>query len=371
MTRWVSFLLLALIAISRLGAQDIIYEHYRDGVDLWVMIPYNTLNFKRNSERGSFDLNLEIKNLATKKVLNLEQRLEIDKQDWLNDTALLASFREELAPGKYQALLRLKNRDLGDKTDLKKTFIIEETFTEIGQPYFIVTKNGLRYLPGSLEKLPVPVDKCEIRQRFSVVLDSVRVDLGNRVANHSMPASEYVTDITEIANGEGVPKVEISLFEGNIRYHMSAFLYDQWFAYNARYSYEDQIQQLRYIANQNEWKTLRAVPEDMFAEVIERFWEAHDPTPGTIRNEYRENFSQRVIIADERYTIHKRLQGWSSDRGRIYIKYGDPDETLFEVHPIDLYPYIIWTYYRQNLEFVFTDRGGFGQYRLENKDEEY
>jgi len=65
------------------------------------------------------------------------------------------------------------------------------------------------------------------------------------------------------------------------------------------------------------------------------------------------------------------LKGWKSDRGRIYIKYGEPDEVYNEVHPLDLKPYIVWVYYRPNLVFVFMDMGGYGQYELRNKDEEY
>ena len=36
-----------------------------------------------------------------------------------------------------------------------------------------------------------------------------------------------------------------------------------------------------------------------------------------------------------------------------------------------MYPYIVWIYYSRNLEFEFADTGGFGQYKLRNKDEEY
>jgi hypothetical protein len=71
------------------------------------------------------------------------------------------------------------------------------------------------------------------------------------------------------------------------------------------------------------------------------------------------------------FTIHKKLKGWASDRGRIYIKFGEPDEITTDVHPIGRYPNITWTYYKQNKEFYFADVKGYGQYILRNKEAEY
>jgi GWxTD domain-containing protein len=116
---------------------------------------------------------------------------------------------------------------------------------------------------------------------------------------------------------------------------------------------------------------LRRLRNDDLEEGLEQFWTIHDPSPGTLRNEARELFYQRVLTADERYTIHARLQGWASDRGRIYIKYGEPDEISAEVLPLDSYPYIVWHYYNRNLRFIFDDVGGFGQYTLRNTEDEY
>ncbi len=57
-------------------------------------------------------------------------------------------------------------------------------------------------------------------------------------------------------------------------------------------------------------------------------------------------------------------QGWESDRGRIYILYGPPDQV--ETHDEDFTtpPYQIWYYYNVKLEFVFLDEFGTGDYRL-------
>jgi GWxTD domain-containing protein len=62
---------------------------------------------------------------------------------------------------------------------------------------------------------------------------------------------------------------------------------------------------------------------------IEAFWQRRDPTPDTEENEYKEEHYQRIAYANEHYAAG--IPGWKSDRGRIYIMYGKPDET--ESHP--------------------------------------
>src|SRR5512136_2659253 len=54
---------------------------------------------------------------------------------------------------------------------------------------------------------------------------------------------------------------------------------------------------------------------DMF---IEAFWKQRDPTPGTPRNEFREEHYRRLAYATKMYGRSTPLPGWKTDRGRIY-----------------------------------------------------
>ena len=59
------------------------------------------------------------------------------------------------------------------------------------------------------------------------------------------------------------------------------------------------------------------------------------------------------------------IPGWRTDRGRIFIKYGAPDEILERKVQTGLMPYEIWKYTRQrNLKYVFMDLTRFGNYQL-------
>jgi GWxTD domain-containing protein len=62
---------------------------------------------------------------------------------------------------------------------------------------------------------------------------------------------------------------------------------------------------------------------------IEAFWQRRDPTPDTPENEYKEEHYQRIAYANEHFAAG--VPGWKTDRGRIYISYGKPDE--IDAHP--------------------------------------
>ena len=62
---------------------------------------------------------------------------------------------------------------------------------------------------------------------------------------------------------------------------------------------------------------------------IEAFWQRRDPTPDTEENEYKEEHYQRIAYANEHFAAG--VPGWKTDRGRIYIMYGKPDE--IDSHP--------------------------------------
>ena len=62
---------------------------------------------------------------------------------------------------------------------------------------------------------------------------------------------------------------------------------------------------------------------------IEAFWQRRDPTPDTIENEFKEEHYRRMAYANEHFPAG--IPGWKTDRGRMYIMYGPPDE--IEAHP--------------------------------------
>ncbi|MBK6766284.1 MAG: GWxTD domain-containing protein [bacterium] len=122
------------------------------------------------------------------------------------------------------------------------------------------------------------------------------------------------------------------------------------------------IRQVKYIATAEENRRLRSAGVLDREQLFREFWKRRDPTPNTPQNELMDEYYFRVQYADERYSTHR--PGWETDRGRIYIMYGEP--TDIERHPFESgsRPYEIWFYHNLNRRFVFVDQTGFGDYNL-------
>jgi GWxTD domain-containing protein len=85
-----------------------------------------------------------------------------------------------------------------------------------------------------------------------------------------------------------------------------------------------------YIITDEERQAFKQLSNDEERDnFIEAFWQRRDPTPDTEENEYKEEHYQRIAYANEHFAAG--VPGWKTDRGRIYIMYGKPDE--IDSHP--------------------------------------
>ena len=123
------------------------------------------------------------------------------------------------------------------------------------------------------------------------------------------------------------------------------------------------LRQMRYILTTDSLDKYLDASLDEQKVFFERFWAERDPNPSTEANELMEEYFSRVNFANREFSSFNN-DGWLSDRGRILIKFGYPDDV--ERHPfeMDSVPYVIWRYYSQRRVFVFADQSGFGDYRL-------
>lgn len=120
---------------------------------------------------------------------------------------------------------------------------------------------------------------------------------------------------------------------------------------------------LTYLASGGEIDAFEKAGEEERKLLWDEFWREKDPTPGTPRNEFFEEHLRRFRYAEEHYRA-PLTEGWRTDRGRIYILYGDPDEV--ESYPFEMgrKPTEVWHYFGQSRRFVFVDETGFGDYVL-------
>ena len=80
-----------------------------------------------------------------------------------------------------------------------------------------------------------------------------------------------------------------------------------------------------YIITDEERAAFKRLQTDEEREqFIENFWLRRDPTPDTVENEFKEEHYRRIAYANEHFA--SGIPGWKTDRGKIYIMYGPPDE---------------------------------------------
>jgi len=147
-------------------------------------------------------------------------------------------------------------------------------------------------------------------------------------------------------------------------------------------AYKDWLEKdVTYIITDEERRAFKKLATDDEREkFIEEFWRRRDPDPDTDENEFKEEYYERIAYANEHFA--SGIPGWKSDRGRIWIMYGKPDER--ETHPAggnyerpsyegggstSTYPFETW-FYRylpgvgSGVEIEFVDPTGSGEYRI-------
>jgi GWxTD domain-containing protein len=153
-------------------------------------------------------------------------------------------------------------------------------------------------------------------------------------------------------------------------------------------AYKDWLEKdVTYVITDEERKAFKKLATDDERErFIEEFWRRRDPDPDTDENEFKEEYYERIAYANEHFA--SGIPGWKSDRGRIWIMYGKPDE--LETHPsggsydrpsyegggnTTTYPFEVW-FYRylagvgSGIEIEFVDPTGSGEYRIARSPDE-
>jgi GWxTD domain-containing protein len=136
-----------------------------------------------------------------------------------------------------------------------------------------------------------------------------------------------------------------------------------------------------YIISPEERKSfLQLETNEEREQFIEQFWLRRSTNPDLPDNDFKEEHYRRIAYTNEHYA--SGIPGWKTDRGRMYIMWGPPDE--IESHPtggtydrpVDegggsttTYPWETWRYrymegIGENVIWEFVDPSGSGEYHL-------
>jgi GWxTD domain-containing protein len=110
----------------------------------------------------------------------------------------------------------------------------------------------------------------------------------------------------------------------------------------------------QWLMTSDEGRAFRAAKTDEEAQrLIDLFWARRDPTPGTPRNEFREQFESRVAIADKQFKFRNK-RGSLTEVGRVFIVLGPPagfSELAGKLQNIDMISI-------ENSPLATTEQGG-------------
>ena len=173
------------------------------------------------------------------------------------------------------------------------------------------------------------------------ILDiSVIDDKNNTVAKNSKKFFVYNSD-TSVINYEK--------YTGNYRLSEYANYTDD--------QLENEFSKAKYIATETEKQQFENLKDiDAKRKFMYDFWKSRDFTPNTPKNEFKMEYFERIAYANANFRYNFK-EGWKTDRGRIYVTYGKPDDV--ERHPFEAEQraYEIWKYdsVEGGVEFVFVD----------------
>ncbi len=142
-----------------------------------------------------------------------------------------------------------------------------------------------------------------------------------------------------------------------------------------------------YIITDEEKNVFKALTtEEERENFIDQFWARRNTDPRESSNQFKIEHYRRIAYANERFA--SGVPGWKTDRGRIYILYGEPDGK--ESHPsggsyqrefwegggsTSVYPFERWRYRHidgvgDDVELEFVDKTFTNEYRLAMSAEE-
>ena len=123
------------------------------------------------------------------------------------------------------------------------------------------------------------------------------------------------------------------------------------------------LSQVRYIITGRERKTYLSLPSSERPYFVEEFWKKRDTDPATEVNEFKTEYLKRIDEAKHLFT-EGGTSGWLTDRGRIYVLLGPPEQRETYPRGYSFYgtPLEIWHY--GFYQILFNDRRWNGNFEL-------
>lgn len=377
--------------------------------EFYLMVMADQIKYAADGERQSGAIKIDFE------LLN-ENRETVIKKDWTTEVARpkdTTGLRTkvvydqwqtgDLKPGVYSADVSLK--DVNGSNSASASFIVsipqfQADSLQASQIEFVsgIEKAGgnKTFLKGNSSVIPNPSRRFgilnpvlylyyELYNAPSVgsgtlnVTYTIKSQDGKTVKTYPSMMVKKSKDPAAVINGVNVSAIPTGIYKFQVTASDSATGQEVTFGRNFEVIQMDYARQkppispedaeiagriLKYIATPEQYKIYEGLNLTGKAQFLVQYWKRLDPTPETDANELLEKIQQRYNYANQNFGWG-RQEGWASDRGRILIKYGFPDDIERHVYESDSVPYEIWSYNKEkSYIFVFADERSDGHYKL-------
>jgi GWxTD domain-containing protein len=372
-------------------------DEQTSSIEFFIQIPYERLTFVRsgNTYLASFETILSVydenQKLMNEKSWMEDLRVEDFAQTTSNALYRLSQRTLDVPPGNFRVAVQVRDKESDKGTTIWRNLKVMDFSKDSLSLSDVMLVNRLSTSGEKVTVVPnisgyftdlsggfflfveiynrTALDTVDLRwrvfnrKRDQVFADSRMEELKSarqqaffRIGGMDLPAGTYLATVEAVAQGSAEDASPITITE-------RTFLVRHPELPPTVTDVEKAIEQLRYAANPSEMDYIEEAEDP--AERVNRFleyWRKRDPDPQSPRNELMEEYYDRVLYADKNFGSY--TEGWKSDMGMIFIRFGAPENV--ERHPFDTgsKPYEIWFYYQLNRKFIFEDLTGFGDYRL-------
>jgi len=354
-------------------------QHWNTGSDslnlyMHMALPLNYFVFKKNIDHFSSEVTF------TLVISDKEQNTQMYRESWKEgitkpyygdtrdpDNYFKTEKNISLLPGTYNLFLNFQDEDSRKNWKIVKEMelervnylsppllFIKEKNRQLHQLDFIIQKTDTIWLRTQVNLLNNSDQDIE----YTIIYNESIIDSGEIEISHMGIQNLYYLPIPFAQKKRGRYAIELSFLEDKQTISFS-------YGYKTKNYWTDDVDEvvgvMRYILPYSEYKKLKGTNDSEKWHTIKRYWKEKDPSPETPGNELLIELNERVRFSNKNFSI--LMQGWRSDRGRIYIIYGEP-------HIVDEFykdnigsQYQKWVY-SNGKEFTFIDRTMSGDYTL-------
>lgn len=373
---WVMHLFFLLALLAQTGTAEYSFSHVieqgerADGgffVKAYVRIPYPSMQFTKEDSVYEASYHVTFQLVDRFKHIYGDERFGeviVTTLNAVNSKATAAAETLEvvLPEGRYKANLSVAA--LGATRRIEKEFDIEIFHRALGS-LRITDSKGNRMLERPFDSRDTMLVSVPV---YEDGLDSLRLEITRPGApdyneTRTQPDTQASWGITLEDFSSGDYQLRVKAFRGKkaVDERTALFVMRNPFRFDLA-RYEKLVDKLIYITTFEERERMKSVPPQAREMTWDSFWRTKDPTPQTEYNEELESYFAKIEYCERNFGYGDK--GYLSDRARIYMRFGTPDE--IEDHPFepDRSPYIVWTYNLLGMQFIFEERLGFGEYVL-------